>query len=72
MEYLTVEEKEQILNKPYLCAKDLMKLMYPMSRPTAVRHINAMQEEMKEKGLYIPNTKTHLALTKLIRKRFGI
>ena len=72
MEYLSLEEKEKILNKPYLSAKDLQKLMYPMSRPTAVRHINMIQDEMREKGFYIPNTRTHLALTKLIRKRFGI
>ena len=72
MEELTIEEKEKILNKCYLSAKDLQKLMYPMSRPTAVRHINMIQEEMRERGLYIPQTKVHLALTKIVRKRFGI
>ena len=72
MEYLTVEEKEKILNKSYLTASDLQKLMYPMSHSTALKHINEIQQEMKDKDLYIPNTKTHLALTKLVRKRFGI
>lgn len=72
MNNLTLEEKEKILNKVYLDATDLQKLMYPMSRSTAVKHINEIQQEMRDKGLYIPNTKTHLALTKLIRKKFGI
>lgn len=71
-EYITLEEKEKILNQPYISAKDLQKLIHPMCRTTAIKHIIQIQDEMKEKGLYIPETKTKLALTKLVRKRFGI
>ena len=70
-EYLTLEEKEKILNQPYLSAKDLIKIMQTMSLTTARKHIKEIQQEMLDKGYYLPNSRTKLALTKLVRKRFG-
>lgn len=67
-----MKTKENILDQLYISASDLQILIQPMGRTTAIKCIKEIQEEMKEKGLFIPNTKTKLALTKLVRKRFGI
>lgn len=66
-----MKTNEQILNQLYLSANDL-QILIPMGRTTAIKCIKDIQEEMKDKGLYIPETKTKLALTKLVRKKFGI
>ena len=67
-----MKSNDEILNQLYISASDLQILIQPMGRTTAIKYIKEIQEEMKEKGLFIPNTKTKLALTKLVRKRFGI
>lgn len=67
-----MKTNEEILNQLYISASDLQKLIQPMGRATAIKYIKEIQEDMKEKGLFVPNTKTKLALTKLVRKRFGI
>lgn len=67
-----MKTNDEILNQLYISASDLQILIQPMGRTTAIKYIKEIQEEMKEKGLFIPNTKTKLALTKLVRKRFGI
>ena len=67
-----MKTNDEILNQLYISANDLQTLIQPMGRTTAIKYIKEIQEEMKEKGLYVPNTRTKLALTKLVRKRFGI
>ena len=67
-----MKTNEEILNQLYISASDLQILIPLMCRTTAIKHINDIQQEMKDKGLYIPHTRTKLALTKLVRKRFGI
>ena len=67
-----MKSNDEILNQLYISANDLQILIQPMGRTTAIKYIKEIQEEMKEKGLYVPNTRTKLALTKLVRKRFGI
>ena len=67
-----MKTKENILDQLYISASDLQILIQPMGRTTAIKYIKEIQDEMREKGLFIPNTKTKLALTKLVRKRFGI
>ena len=37
----------------------------------SIEYIKMIQEEMKQKGYFIPQTKELLALTKLARKKFG-
>ena len=69
--YLSNEEKEQILNQVYLSADDLKKLMPSISHCNALKHIKEVRDEMVSKGYYLPSSRTKLALTKLVRKRFG-
>jgi len=67
-----MKTKEEILNQLYISASDLQILIQPMCRTTAIKYIKDIQDEMKEKGLYVPKTKTKLALTKLVKRKFGI
>lgn len=62
---------EQILNKLYLNAEDLMKLIPEIKYATALRYIKDAQKEMQEKNYFIPQSREKVALTKIIRKRFG-
>ena len=66
-----MKTKEQILDQLYISAEDLRILIPTMGKVTAIKEINKIRDEMKEKGYYIPETKTHLALTKLVKKRYG-
>lgn len=66
-----MKTKEEILNQLYITAEDLTILIPTMNYQKALGYIKQTQEEMKEKNLFIPETKTKLALTKLIRKKFG-
>ena len=62
--------KEEILKQLYITAEDLRILM-PIGKVKAIQAINEIREEMIEKGYYIPQTKTHLALTKMVKKKYG-
>lgn len=63
---------EEIKSKDYLSADDLMKLIPNLTYVNALKYINEAREEMKKQNLFIPITRPKLALTKIIRKRFGI
>lgn len=64
--------KEEILNKTYLTAEDLQKLIPELKYGRALDIIKETQEEMKQKKYYIPISRKKLALTKLIKKKMGI
>jgi len=67
-----MKTKEEILNQPYITAKDLKILIPNLGINKCVEYIKMIQEEMKEKNYFVPQTKQYLALTKLVRKKFGI
>lgn len=66
-----MEEKE-ILNQSYLTAKDLMVIIPKLSYQRALKYIDDIRLEMKEKGYFVPEGKTKVALTKLVKKKFGL
>ena len=66
-----MEEKE-ILNQSYLTAKDLMIIIPKLSYVRALKYIDDFREEMKEKGYFVPEGRTKVALTKLVKKKFGL
>lgn len=63
--------KEEILEQLYLSAYDLQALIPTMTYATALDCIKKAREEMKEKNIFVPVGKTKIALTKIIRKKFG-
>lgn len=63
--------KEEILEQLYLSAYDLKELMPTLSYMKALSYIKGAREEMREKNIFVPNGKTKIALTKIIRKKFG-
>lgn len=65
------KNKEEILEQLYLSAYDLQELIPGMTYATAIKYIKLAQDEMREKNLLVPEGQTKLALTKIIRKRFG-
>ena len=67
-----MKTKEEILEQSYITAEDLKILIPNLGINKCVEYIKMIQEEMKEKNYFVPQTKQYLALTKLVRKKFGI
>lgn len=67
-----MKTKEEILNQTYLSATDLKILIPTLGINKCVKYIKEIRTEMEEKGYFIPETKPYLALTKLVKKKFGI
>lgn len=67
-----MKTKEEILNQSYMNAKDLKMLIPSLGFNKCLEYIKDVQKEMREKGYFVPETKQCLALTKLVRKKFGI
>ena len=67
-----MKTKEEILNQSYITAKDLKILIPNLGVNKCVEYIKMIREEMKEKNYFVPQTKEYVALTKLVRKKFGI
>lgn len=67
-----MKSKEEILNQVYMSAQDLKTLIPNLGVNKCVAYIKMIRNEMKEKGYFVPETKEYLALTKLVRKKFGI
>lgn len=62
---------EEILKQLYVTANDLMTLIPELKYQRALGYINEVREEMKEKNYFLPTTQKKLALTKLVKKKFG-
>lgn len=67
-----LKDKDAILNQPYMSAKDLKMLMPTMGIDICRNFIDEIRAEMKEKKLFVPETKPRIALTKMVRKKTGI
>ncbi len=65
-------EEKNILNQSYITAKDLMIIIPKLSYVRALKYIDDFREEMKEKGYFVPEGRTKVALTKLVKKKFGL
>ena len=66
-----MKTREEILQQDYMSAKDLKILIPSLGINKCVQYIKAVQIEMMNKNYFIPETKECLALTKLVRKKFG-
>ena len=66
-----MNQQKNITEQYYLSAKDLMQIIPKLSYEKALEYINSAREEMEEKGYFVPTGKTKVALTKIIRKKFG-
>lgn len=67
-----MKTKEEILNQVYMTPQDLKILVPTLGKNYCVNCIKEIREEMESKGYYVPKTKPFLALTKLVKKKFGI
>lgn len=67
-----MKTKEEILEQSYISPQDLKILIPNMGIENCRNTINVIREEMKEKGLFVPQTIPKIALTKLVKKRFGL
>lgn len=64
-------QNEELLKQYYLSAEDLTKLL-PIGYLKAMKMIDEIQKEMKEKNYFIPDGKRKVVLTKLVRKKCGL
>ena len=64
-------DTKKIIEQDYLTAKDLMKIIPKLSYQRALKYIEDARDEMKNKGYFVPDGRTKVALTKIIRKKFG-
>lgn len=62
---------EEILKQLYIFAYDFQLLIPGISYATFLKYIKEIREEMEKKNMFQPESKTLLALTKLVRKKFG-
>ena len=64
--------REDVLNQIYIDAKDLKILIPNLGQGKCLKYIKDMQEEMREKNMFIPDTHTYLAHIKLVKKKFNL
>lgn len=67
-----MKTSEEVLKQIYITAKDLKILIPTLSIAKCTKYIEDIQGEMMNKNYFVPETKPRLALTKLVRKKFGI
>ena len=67
-----VKSKEEILNQTYITAKDLKLLIPNLGQHKCLTYIKDLQEEMREKNMFIPEGKEYLAHVKLVKKKFNM
>lgn len=66
-----MKTNKEILEQEYMNAKELMQVI-PVNYIIALKYITQTQEEMKEKGYLVPESRPKVALTKLIKRKFGL
>ena len=67
-----IKTKEDILNQLYMSPQDLKILMPTMGIDNCRNCIANAIHIMREKNMYVPDTKPKLALTKVVKKMLGI
>lgn len=63
--------KDEVLDQLYLSAYDMQILNPTMTYQKALKYIKSKRTQMKEKNLFVPDGKTKVALTSLVRKDCG-
>lgn len=66
------ENVNEILEQQYLTAHDLMKIIPKLGYIRALSYIDDARQEMQNKGYFVPDGRTKVALTKIIKKKFGL
>ena len=59
------------MNNLYVSARELQEVLH-ISYKSALEIIVDVREKMKEKGFFIPNTRTKLALTWMVKEKIGL
>lgn len=80
METSEKENKKRIINKTseeikkqdYINAYELQKLVPGLGYDSSLTIIKDIRKEMKDKKLYVPKVRPYVALTKLVKKKFGL
>lgn len=67
-----IKSADDLLKEKYLSAKDLMIIIPNLKLQQARYLINEIQEEMEEKKYFIPKVRPKVALTKLVKSKFGL
>ena len=63
---------EQIKQKYYINARELMQLIPNLTYDNAIKYVNQAREIMKQRNYCIPIARPKIALTKIIIEMFGI
>lgn len=63
---------KEILDQQYITAVDMMIIIPSLSYPRALKYIDELRIEMKNRGYFVPEGRTKVALTKMFKKKFGI
>ena len=63
--------KEEVLEQLYISASDLQILIPTITYPQALEYIKEARDMMDDKGYDIPRGRTLVALTSIVRKKFG-
>lgn len=66
-----MKTSDEVLSQMYMTAADLKILMPTVSIEKCRMYIEQIRTEMEQKNFFVPQTKPWLALTKLVRKKFG-
>lgn len=67
-----VKTKEEILNQTYISGHDLKILLPNIGQHRCTEYIKEIQDEMREKNMFIPKAKEYLAHIKLVKKKFNM
>lgn len=67
-----MKTSEEILKQQYITAKDMQQIIPSLNYLRALKYIDELRIEMKNKGYFVPEGRTKVALTKLFKKKFGI
>lgn len=63
---------EELLKQYYLTAEDLTIIIPHLKIEKARVYIREIREQMKEQNIFVPESRPYEALTKLIKKKFGL
>lgn len=67
-----MKTNEEILKQQYITARDIQQIIPKLGYIKALKYIDDLREEMKQKNYFVPEGKTKVALTKLFKKKFGV
>ena len=67
-----IKDPSTVLNQYYLSAYDLTIIIPNLKIERARIYIQEAQKEMEKKGIFIPKSRPKVALTKIIKRKFGL